>query len=89
MHVATRKIKQFNPTGKLPALEHNGRFVNDSTDIAYYLESGFTPDYDSVGSSMADVVKNTSALSKSDRDAMADYLKSLPPRDGPVRPTKK
>lgn len=36
-----KQIKQFNPTGKLPALEHNGRFVNDSTDIAYYLEQQF------------------------------------------------
>jgi glutathione S-transferase len=36
-----KRIKQFNPTGKLPALEHNGKFINDSTDIAYYLEQQF------------------------------------------------
>jgi mono/diheme cytochrome c family protein len=58
-------------------------------DISELLATGFTPEYDSVGSSMADVVKNTAALPKSDRDAMAEYLKSLPPRDGPARPTKK
>ena len=32
-------------------------------DIAYLLESGFTPDGDSVGSTMGEVVKNTSQLS--------------------------
>lgn len=52
------------------------------SDIAYLLESGFTPDYDSVGSSMADVVANTSKLSAEDRAAIAAYLKSLPPRPG-------
>jgi mono/diheme cytochrome c family protein len=58
-------------------------------DISELLSTGFTPEYDSVGSSMADVVKNTAALPKADRDAMAEYLKSLPPRDGPARPAKK
>lgn len=51
-------------------------------DIAYLLESGFTPEYDSVGSRMADVVANTGKLSAEDRAAMAAYLKSLPPRPG-------
>ncbi len=51
-------------------------------DIAYLLETGFTPDFDSVGSSMAEVVKNTSKLSASDRNAIAVYIKSLPPRPG-------
>ena len=58
-------------------------------DIAELLATGFTPDYDSVGSTMADVVKNTGALLKADRDAMAEYIKSLPPREGPPRPAKK
>ena len=57
-------------------------------DIAYLLESGFTPDNDSVGSSMADVVANTSKLSPEDRNAMAAYLKSLPPRPGKAPPKK-
>ncbi|MBN9091487.1 MAG: cytochrome c [Reyranella sp.] len=51
-------------------------------DIAYLLETGFTPDFDSVGSSMADVVKNTGKLSADDRNAIAVYIKSLPPRPG-------
>jgi mono/diheme cytochrome c family protein len=51
-------------------------------DIAYLLETGTTPDYDSVGSSMADVVINTGKLSPEDRAAMAAYIKSLPARSG-------
>jgi mono/diheme cytochrome c family protein len=51
-------------------------------DIAYLLESGVTPGYDTVGSSMADVVEGTKKLSPEDRAAMAAYVKSLPPRAG-------
>ena len=65
----------------------NGLASWSQQDIAYLLETGTTPDYDSVGSSMADVVVNTGRLSAADRDAMAAYLKSLPPRAG--KPAKK
>jgi glutathione S-transferase len=34
-------VKKVNPAGKLPCLEHDGRFIADSTDIAYYLEERF------------------------------------------------
>jgi mono/diheme cytochrome c family protein len=51
-------------------------------NIAYLLQSGATPDADSVGSNMADVVLNTAKLPPEDRAAMAAYLKSLPPRPG-------
>ncbi len=47
-------------------------------DIAYALETGFTPDYDSLGSSMAAVVRNTSHLTSEDRAAISAYLKSVP-----------
>ena len=57
-------------------------------DIAYLLETGFTPDADSVGSTMADVVLNTTKLSAEDRAAMATYVKSLPPRPGKAPPKK-
>ncbi len=57
-------------------------------DLEYLLETGFTPSYDAVGSSMADVALNTAKLSPADRKAMAAYLKSLPPRPG-ARPPKK
>jgi mono/diheme cytochrome c family protein len=57
-------------------------------DISYLLETGFTPDYDSVGSNMADVVENTSKLSAGDRAAIAAYIKALPPRPGKAPPRK-
>ncbi len=34
-------VKKVNPIGKLPCLEHDGRFIADSTEIAYYLEETF------------------------------------------------
>ena len=48
-------------------------------DIAYFLETGFTPDFDSVGGSMVDVQKNIALLSADDRAAIAAYLKAVPP----------
>lgn len=48
-------------------------------DITEYLESGFTPDYDSASGAMVDVIENTSQLSDEDRLAIATYLKSLTP----------
>jgi mono/diheme cytochrome c family protein len=51
-------------------------------DIADFLDSGMTPDGDSAGGSMVDVIRNTSQLSKEDREAMAVYIKSLPAVEG-------
>ena len=48
-------------------------------DIAYALESGFTPEFDVLGSTMGKVIDNTSELTRDDRDAIAAYLKALPP----------
>ena len=47
-------------------------------DIATYLETGFTPDFDSVGGSMVEVQKNMAKLPASDREAIAAYLKAVP-----------
>lgn len=47
-------------------------------DIAYSLETGFTPEFDSFGSTMADVQLNTARLSSEDRMAIAAYLKQIP-----------
>jgi mono/diheme cytochrome c family protein len=52
-------------------------------DIAEVLKSGNTPDHGRVGSSMSDVVTNTSMLPDSDREAIATYIKSLPARPTP------
>jgi mono/diheme cytochrome c family protein len=51
-------------------------------DIAYLLETGFSPNGAAMESTMADVVLNTAKLSPDDRAAIAAYIKSLPPVPG-------
>ncbi len=46
-------------------------------DIAEYLSSGFTPDFDSVGGEMVEVVENFAHLSDEDRLAVGAYLERL------------
>jgi mono/diheme cytochrome c family protein len=58
-------------------------------DIASFLGDGMTPDGDFAGGPMADVINNTSLLSAEDRAAMAAYIVSLPPVEGPPKPPKK
>ena len=55
-------------------------------DIAGVLETGDLPNGDSVGGAMRAVVRNTSKLSAEDRAAIAAYVKSLPPVEGPKPP---
>ena len=80
-----------NPTGKgwVPNITQKGLAKWSAKDIAFLLESGFTPDGDAIGSSMADVVKNTEKISPDDRLAIGTYIKSLPPVDGPPKPKRK
>lgn len=68
-----------NPTGTgtIPALTPD-KLTWSETDIAYYLETGFTPDFDSVGGHMVAVVEDFGKLPASDRAAVAAYLKALP-----------
>lgn len=47
-------------------------------EIVELLTTGFTPEYDSVGSNMKPVVDNLAKIPASDRAAIAEYLKSLP-----------
>ncbi len=51
-------------------------------DIVEALTSGFTPSGDVLGDGMTDVVRNMARLPQSDREAIAVYLKSLPPLAG-------
>jgi len=53
-------------------------------DIEYFLDIGMLPDGDFSGGSMGAVIEdNTSMLTAEDRQAIAAYLKSLPPREKP------
>jgi mono/diheme cytochrome c family protein len=69
-----------NPSGdgRIPNITPAGLDWSEN-DIAYYLQTGFTPDYDSAGGHMARVVQNLANLPASDRAAIAAYLKALPP----------
>lgn len=79
-----------NPEGEgwVPNITQKRLAEWSAKDIAYFLETGQTPDGDTAGGSMVRVIRNTSQLPPEDRAAMAEYLKSLPPIDGPPRPTK-
>lgn len=71
-----------NPSGegRIPALPPQGW---SGEDIAAYLQSGFTPSFDSAGGEMADVVANISRIAPEDRSAIAAYLLAL--RSSPSR----
>jgi mono/diheme cytochrome c family protein len=75
--------------GWVPNITQKGIANYSVQDIADLLETGQMPDGDSVGGPMAAVVRNTSKLPASGREAMAIYLKSLAPIDGPRPPKKK
>jgi mono/diheme cytochrome c family protein len=66
--------------GRVPNITPAGENVADwsAADIVYYLESGFTPDFDAVGGSMVAVQENMAKLSADDREAIAAYLKAVP-----------
>ena len=66
--------------GKVPDITPGGRNIADwsASDIAYYLQSGFTPDFDSVGGAMVPVQESMAKLPEADWHAMAAYLKFIP-----------
>ncbi|MBR1190597.1 cytochrome c [Bradyrhizobium sp. AUGA SZCCT0160] len=79
-----------NPEGEgwVPNITQKRMSEWSAKDFSYFLESGQTPDGDTAGGLMTRVIRNTSQLSPEDRTAMAEYLKSLPPVEGPPRPKK-
>jgi mono/diheme cytochrome c family protein len=79
-----------NPEGEgwVPNITQKGLSAWSEADIASFLETGITPESDSVSGPMGRVVTNLAQLSAADRKAMAVYLKSLQPVEGPKRPEK-
>jgi mono/diheme cytochrome c family protein len=73
-----------NPTGEgsVPNITQHADGIASwsEADIEALLESGRTPDGDSVAGDMRLVVNNTAQLPAGERKAMAAYIKSLPPR---------
>ncbi len=65
--------------GNIPDITPGGEVADWSQDdLATYFESGFTPDFDSVGGSMVAVQNNLAKLPAEDRAAIAAYLKAIP-----------
>jgi mono/diheme cytochrome c family protein len=68
--------------GRVPDITSGSETVGSwsEAEIVEYLETGFTPDFDSVGGTMVEVQKNIAHLPRSDLEAIAAYLKAVPGR---------
>jgi len=79
-----------NPSGKgsVPDITSGPGGLADwsAEDIANALDTGFTPDFDSLGGTMAEVVRNMAKLTAEDRQAIGEYLKQVPPVAAPDAP---
>lgn len=80
-----------NPEGEgwVPNITQMGIGDWSEKDIADFLETGDMPEGDSASGAMRPVIKNLAQLTSEDRAAMAAYLKSLPPVEGPKPPPRK
>jgi mono/diheme cytochrome c family protein len=68
-------------TGRIPNItpDENGIGSWSVADLVNAFQTGFTPEFDSLGGSMAPVQRNLAHLSEADLTAMAEYLKTVPP----------
>ncbi|WP_420839901.1 c-type cytochrome [Allorhizobium sonneratiae] len=66
--------------GRIPDITPGSKAIGgwSKEDIVNYLQTGFTPDFDSVGGSMVEVQQNMAELPKADLEAIAAYLKAIP-----------
>ena len=66
--------------GRIPNITPGSKSVGSwsEADLVNYFQTGFTPDYDSVGGSMVEVQKNLAHLPPEDLEAIAAYLKAVP-----------
>ena len=71
--------------GSVPNITQAGIKDYSEKDIEKILTTGDLPSGDSVGGSMAKVVGNVSQIPEADRAAIATYIKTLPPVEGPKR----
>ncbi len=72
-----------NPEGKgsIPNITPGGKVKDWSeADMVNYFQTGFTPDFDSVGGQMAEVQQNLAHLPQADLEAISAYLKAVPAR---------
>ena len=68
-------------TKKVPNITPHADGIGDwsTDDIADALRTGFLPDFETFGGAMAEVQENLAELTDEDREAIAAYLKSVPP----------
>lgn len=69
--------------GKTPNITPHADGIGswDEIDVITYLNSGFTPEYDSAGGTMAEVVENMKQLPETDLKAIAAYLRKITPKE--------
>lgn len=67
-------------SGRVPNITPAGKTISGWSvrDIVYYFESGFTPEFDTVGGSMVAVQENLAELPRNDLEAITAYLKAVP-----------
>jgi mono/diheme cytochrome c family protein len=75
--------------GWIPNITQRGLSAWTMDELLALLKTGDTRDGDHVGGNMGKVVANTRELSDADRAALATYIKSLPPVEGPKKPESK
>ena len=83
-HLHLSGSKTTKNKGKAPNITPDKTGILEWTeeDIVNYLETGFTPDFDSAGGEMVSVISNLSKLPKDDLVSIANYLKSVKPISG-------
>ena len=82
-----------NPDGKgtVPNITPSDDGIGDWSkgDIVYLLETGTLPDFDVIGDNMVPVQENMERLTAEDREAIAAFLKTLPPRPNAVKRSRR
>lgn len=68
-----------NPSGKgtIPNVTP-GELTWDESELMAYFTTGFTPDFDTAGGEMVEVIENLSKLPPEDLSAIIAYLKAVP-----------
>jgi mono/diheme cytochrome c family protein len=75
--------------GWIPNITQHGLSAWTHEDLVKLLATGENRDADTVGGDMGKVVSNLKQLGEKDIAAMAAYIKSLPPVEGPNQPAAK